>query len=131
MTRLAESLMAGSSFHDVSKFLTEVQQKASDVRRERVKKLTSFNERHGFREEQWLEITHIVIRILAPFVAALFVIMIFPPAAVKMILPIAVISVIFLSVLYGQPDEELISPMQNFRLVEISPQTYYGRELDG
>jgi hypothetical protein len=130
MAGLAESLMGSSSLSNVSQFISEVKQKASVVKRQRVESLTSLNERHGFREEEWLEITSIVIRMLAPFVTALFVIMVFPPLAAKIILPVAVISVIFLSALYGQPDRELTSPTQNFKLVEISPQRFYEERRD-
>ncbi len=68
-------------------------------------KAANMNERLGVSRNDWLEITRIAIRLLLPFLAALFTIAVFPPkVAHKIVFPTAV-CVLFLSAFYGIKEE--------------------------
>lgn len=65
------------------------------------------NGRLGVSREDWIEITRIALRLLLPFIAVLFSIVVFPEKMIKLILLPTFASVLFLSAFYGIGEEDL------------------------
>ncbi len=90
-------------------FSSKMEETASSIKGRLVQTFSTLNYHYGFTRGQWLEITKIALRALAPFVAALLVIFTFPLCAAKILLPPVVIGVIFLSAFYDLHDPTIVS----------------------
>ncbi|MBX9744346.1 MAG: hypothetical protein K2X08_03950 [Chlamydiales bacterium] len=94
-------------FPVISYFLEPVQilrQEFHEIKEHALEGFISINQRYGFSREQWLEITRIALRALAPLEATFLTLALLPPLIAHITLPFIVLSVSFLSAFYGLPD---------------------------
>lgn len=75
------------------------------------------NGRLGMSRQDWIQITRIAVRMLLPFIAALFSIVVFPPKVVEVIFLPTVASVLFVSAFYGIQEED---PCQDHSRLSLS-----------
>lgn len=99
--------MSIPSFPIISYFLEPVQilrQEFYEIKEHAIETIISINQRYGFSREQWLEISRIALRALAPLQAAFLAMALLPPLTAQITLPLIILGVSFLSALYGLPD---------------------------
>ncbi|HAB99224.1 MAG TPA: hypothetical protein DCE71_05330 [Parachlamydiales bacterium] len=103
-------------FSLISSKITET---ATSIKKRLDQTLISLNRNYGFTRQQWLDISQIALRALAPFVAALFIVLVFPYCAAQILFPPVIIGVIFLSAFYGLPDQKFSQEDFDINLEEI------------
>ena len=98
---------------------SKISETAASAKKRLEQTLISLNRHYGFTRQQWLEITQLALRTLAPCIAALFIILVFPYCAAKILFPPVVIGVIFLAAFYGLPDQNISQEDGDIDLEEI------------